>query len=333
MGIWGTLLRIGLIGVGYLVGGPLGAFVGGAIGGLLFPVQYDIPEGPRLDKMPVQTSAFGEPIYELWGTMRFAGNVIWMGPVREVRSEEEDENGNPYIKYSYYASFAVGLCRGPIDRVLRIWANSELIWSTRWDEDAGLIVAELAKRIVGKPGLQFRVYDGGETQTVCDWMEEEEGVGNVPAYKGLTYIIFRDLPIEPYGNQIPNISLEVSKDATDTVPHVELHGIESTIWGSDNLVFHPDEVFATIYAAGYWNRFNTLTNQIVLEVNHLRGGGGAEISDDTGDFDIDERNIIHTSKYSATSNYSYLCQLDGDTYAERLVSSGDDYWSPSRIRV
>src|SRR5690348_3828187 len=54
-----------------------------------------------------------------------------------------------------------------------------------------------------------RFYSGGDTQTADPLIEEIEGAGNVPAYRGLAYIVFEDMPLAQFGNRIPQLQFEV----------------------------------------------------------------------------------------------------------------------------
>jgi hypothetical protein len=49
-------------------------------------------------------------------------------------------------------------------------------------------------------------------------IEALEGAGNVPAYRGVAYVVFDDLPLADYGNALPNIEFEVIVDGTADVP-------------------------------------------------------------------------------------------------------------------
>jgi hypothetical protein len=72
------------------------------------------------------TIAIGERI-------RVGGNVIWLSDVIEVRNEDEvssDKKGEPdtIITYNYFVHMAVAICEGPIEDIIRIWANGRLIF-------------------------------------------------------------------------------------------------------------------------------------------------------------------------------------------------------------
>jgi hypothetical protein len=124
---------IGGAAVGALFGAPqLGWIAGAAIGGLVFPHKGPSVEGPRLGDLSVSSSAYGMPIPILYGTMRVAGNMIWSSGIREHRHKEKvggkGGGGQTNISYTYTASFQMALSEGPADDVLRIWADSKLIY-------------------------------------------------------------------------------------------------------------------------------------------------------------------------------------------------------------
>lgn len=93
----------------------------------------------------------------------------------------------------------------------------------------------------------------------------------------------------------------------------------------------PDNIHFIIEQSGYWDKVNTLTNRVVAHSEFLRSGGVPEIPD-TGDFDVDERRAIYTTKYSATASKSYLCKL-GSSFITEGPTSIDEFDSPYRIRV
>jgi hypothetical protein len=192
--------------LGSAVGMPyLGFALGSMLGGVLFPQDGppdQIQEGPRLHDLKVQSSAHGAMLPLVYGTVRIAGNVIWAADleeqvVTETNSASGGKGGGGSVtsttrSYIYFASFAVGLCAGPIASVERVWANGKLVH----DASSSL--------------LDMTVYLGGETQAPDDRIESALGVGFVPAYRGLAYAVINRLNLSDYGNQIPNLQFEVT---------------------------------------------------------------------------------------------------------------------------
>ena len=59
--------------------------------------------------------------------------------------------------------------------------------------------------------ITIRFRDGRNNQLPDSLIEAKQGSGNAPAYRGLAYVVFERLPLEPYGNRIPQISVEIIK--------------------------------------------------------------------------------------------------------------------------
>ena len=183
--------------------GSVGAIAGqlaGAIGGHLIDQalfgdnKARHVKGPRLADLDVMTSTEGAPIARLYGRARLAGQVIWATELEEVVSTRKEGGkgfGGPTVTsttYSYFANFAVGLCEGPIGRVGRIWADGKLLDTSK---------------------LTIRVHTGSEDQAADPLIVAKEG--EAPAYRGLAYVVFERLPLEKFGNRIPQLSFEVMR--------------------------------------------------------------------------------------------------------------------------
>lgn len=185
----------------------VGAIVGAAIGYAALP-GGQTQEGPRVEDLNVTGASYGNPIKIVFGAMRVGGNMIWAAPLKETRVEKQvgGKGGGPtatQVSYTYNADFAVGLCEGQIITVTRIWADSVLLYDKRGTIGATGFVASLD--IDGT----ITIYPGSETQTPDPTIESYEGAGNVPAHRGLAYIVFEDLALEKFGNRIPQITAEV----------------------------------------------------------------------------------------------------------------------------
>ncbi|TLP44816.1 hypothetical protein FDK21_13670 [Cohaesibacter sp. CAU 1516] len=195
----GSVIGGSLLGpLGAAIGGALGASAGYALDQSLFGAGSRSAEGPRLSDLEVQTSTEGAPITRLYGRARLNGQIIWATNFTETVTRREQRTGAAkggmsggsveQTTYSYYANFAVGLCEGEIAYVGRIWANG----------------TELDLK-----DIAYRVYRGDEDQLPDSLIEAKQGAGNVPAYKGLAYVVFEDLPLGAFGNRIPQLSFEV----------------------------------------------------------------------------------------------------------------------------
>ncbi len=183
---------------GAAIGGAIGAYAGMQVDAMLRGSAR--VEGPRLKELHVQASSPGAFVPRVWGAARLGGQVIWATRFRETAEQHGGGKSGPRVtQYRYTASFAVGLCEGVIGGVGRIWAD-------------------------GKPltleGVTMRVYRGTETQMPDPLIVGVEGAANAPAYRGLAYVVFEDLPLEPFGNRVPQLSFEVMRPvegAADTL--------------------------------------------------------------------------------------------------------------------
>lgn len=197
--------------IGFFLGGPLGALqgaaIGSAIGGALMPADLPTQYGPRLDDLKAQQSEYGSAIPIVYGTVALQGTVIWAADIKEVKTETEQGGGTSepsytVVNYSYFASFAVAVCEGPITGFLRIWAGPE-------------------KRLIydgtNIQGGQIRFYTGAEDQMPDPLIEASKGVGFASAYRGTAYVVLEDFPLDKDFNRIPFLTIEVLNKGTGSV--------------------------------------------------------------------------------------------------------------------
>jgi len=183
-----------------------GASIGMFVGGIIDPVEGQTIKqtGARLNDLSTQTSEWGIPIKRLFGTYKMAGNIIWSLDLHETKHVEESGEGKggggtktETTWYSYAGSWAVGFCEGEIVGVTKIWFDSVLVYDGT-DYSGGLSYTN------------HTIYLGNSTQEI-DWYMQSKN-SDTPAYRNLCYIVFNDIELENYGNRIPNVSCEISKD-------------------------------------------------------------------------------------------------------------------------
>ncbi len=217
--------------LGTLVGGPLGGLIGRAIGGIagnfvdqqLFGGGTKRSEGPRLTDLRVLASEEGAAVPVMWGRMRLSGQVIWATNLEEeakTDTQKASSKGGPSAKsttYSYYANLAVGLCEGEIDGVGKVWADGKLI--------------DIAS-------FTTRLYTGSEAQSPDSFIQSIEGATDTPAYRGLAYIVFERLPLQDFGNRVPQLSFEVLRHGNGAAELVRAVNIipGSTEFGYDTTI-------------------------------------------------------------------------------------------------
>lgn len=196
--------------VGFALGGPTGAQIGWAAGSLLGAGLGPGQQGPRLSDTKVQVSSYGAALGIVYGAYRKAGNVIWSTDLVEHESEEGGKGGPSITTYSYSVSCAVAICEGVKGGVRRIWADAKLVYDAREGADG------VTQAATSKFASYMKFYPGSETQMPDPTIEADRGAGNVPAYRGTCYMVFTDLPLQDYGNRIPNFTFEVTDEEVTT---------------------------------------------------------------------------------------------------------------------
>lgn len=191
--------------VGGALGGPIGATIGRALGALAGSAVDSMlfaekPEPVAGADIRLQGSSEGRPVPRLYGWGRLTGNIIWASALEEVSLENSGAKGTIQSdETEIVASFAVALCEGEVHRLGRIWADGQVL------ETAGLTI---------------RFCRGTEGQTPDSLIEAVQGTGQAPGYRGLCYLVFERLPLSPFGNRIPNISVELCRVAGELEPAV-----------------------------------------------------------------------------------------------------------------
>ncbi len=174
------------------IGGLVGTLVGNNVDRRLFGGRR---QGARAAAPEIQAASYGEPIPVVRGRMRVSGNLIWAAPVRETVTSGGGKRGPSTTSYGYSASFAVLLCARTISSVGRVWADGKLM---RDNAGEWLLPATM------------RLHTGTERQQPDPLIAAAEG--DTPAFRGLAYAVFEDLPLADFGNRLPNLSFELIAD-------------------------------------------------------------------------------------------------------------------------
>jgi hypothetical protein len=213
----------GLIGgvVGFfnpVLGWQVGAQIGIMLGGLLDPPKGPTVTGPRLGDLTVQTATYGAVIPRVYGTVPIVGNLFWLenNAIREtvVKKKSGGKGGSKTKTKTYvnYATFAVGLCKGPITGVKRIWIKGELFYDAGSSDGATIAASNAAS-------TGFTVHLGTDTQLPDTRIQATLGAANTPAWRGLAYIVFLDLPLAPYAESLMGAQVKVEVVRTGTEQH------------------------------------------------------------------------------------------------------------------
>ncbi|MGD9295391.1 MAG: glycoside hydrolase TIM-barrel-like domain-containing protein, partial [Roseobacter sp.] len=205
-----------------VIGRAVGASIGRVIDQSVLGNGSEVIETGRIDRFRLSSAGEGEAIAQTYGRIRLGGQVIWASDFLEnvnVTSTTSGGGGKgapsrPKTRtktrsYSYSVNLAVAICEGEITRVGRIWADGEEI---------------------APDDLNMRIYKGSADQLPDSVIEAIEGSGNVPAYRGTAYVVFENLPLERFGNRVPQFSFEVSRPEQETEPEADFaltYGIRS----------------------------------------------------------------------------------------------------------
>ncbi|MEM7057323.1 MAG: glycoside hydrolase TIM-barrel-like domain-containing protein [Pseudomonadota bacterium] len=188
------------------IGQTVGALAGSVIDQTLLGSGSVAVETGRARSLRLQSSTEGAAVPRCFGRVRIAGQVIWATRYLEnVRTttqggKSSGQGQRQVTEFSYSISIAVGLCEGPIERIGRVWADGKLL---------------------NLNNLNHRIYLGDDEQLPDPKIEAVEGAGNVPAYRGLAYVVFENLPVGRFGNRIPQLNFEVFRNSTGVVTGVE----------------------------------------------------------------------------------------------------------------
>ena len=93
---------------------------------------------PAVGALNIQQSSYGTPITLVYGTNRTTGNMLWYDDFYYVTVNSGGggggkgggggggKGGSGSGTYNYYASFAIGVCEGPIQGIGQVWENKTI---------------------------------------------------------------------------------------------------------------------------------------------------------------------------------------------------------------
>ena len=240
--IGGALLPSGLSVLGSaLTGSAIGGAVG-AIGGaivdqaLLGPLasatgQSRLQTGPRLSGLKLGSSSEGTPLPRVYGRARLPGQLIWATRFKERKEKIKQGSGKNVaaaaggksgkaIKYTYFANVAYAICEGPVHRLGRIWADGKELKKKKFD---------------------ISLHSGSETQQPDSLIENKEN-GDAPAYRGTAYVVFKNMPLEQFGNRLPQLNFEVLRAVDRIEDKVKAIAL---IPGAGEFVYETEPVIST----------------------------------------------------------------------------------------
>jgi len=248
-GIVGAAAAFFFAPAGYVM---LGAQLGILAGGLADPPKGPTTVGPRLSDLTIQTSTYGAVIPRVYGTDAFSGNVFWLEgnkiketPVKKKSGGKGGKSKTTSLTWVNTATFAVGLCQGPIAGIRRIWIKGELFYDAGSSDPSTIAASNLAAE-------GFQVYLGTDTQAPDPRIQADVGAANCPAWRGLAYLVFYDLPLAKYGDALmgAQVKVEVVRDG-NTGTFVPTYGLftNDRSWSSKSVTSWGNSVFLSLAGA------------------------------------------------------------------------------------
>ena len=246
--------------IGFFIGGPVGAargaYWGYGIGSAFTTTELDAAEGPRMDDRKIQASRYGEFLPRVYNNEKLTGSIIWVkdNTIEEVSHTDTATSGGKggeteqkVTTFSYQVTMAVAICEGPISGLSKIWADNVLIYDMSDSTNIGAVAESL------DAGGDITIYLGTSDQMPNSIIELEKGTGEVPAFRGVAYIVLRRFKLESYGNRIPNLSFEVlDTHTTDYTPTDVTHYLPADIDNTDLPGFPQGDPTKTEYQIAPW---------------------------------------------------------------------------------
>lgn len=206
--------------IGFFVGGPIGAAygfaVGFGVGSYIDPMTPDIeaPGGPKQD-LQLTANTIGSPIIDLAGTGKISKTTLLCygkEHTEAVSTEVEGGKGGggsqkQQTGNNYYMTWALGICRGPVDTFWTIFKDEKPIWSGQLDRPASGGVQTLAITDFGTVRIYFGTSDQAADSDVGDIIGD--ATLNSPL-RGLCYAVFVDCLLGNF-NRMPSMRFVLSK--------------------------------------------------------------------------------------------------------------------------
>ena len=247
---------------GYFLSGgnPAGAQWGWMAGSIIAgAVGTQTRKSVRVNETGAQTTTEGAPRAIVFGAGPVTGNLIDTGPIRIVETTEEAKGGGgPSVTTrSYFRTYAIRVCEGPIAAYLVAKRDGRVVYDVRPGSD----FAAENEIFYG----YTNIYLGDEAQLPSAALEAIHGAGNVPAHRGSAYIVFVDDDLTARQGSVPQWEFVVASDVTaDDIALVSVNAVSvtGTFGGGFPAVdFTESATFDTVGAGGitgtaflaYWN--------------------------------------------------------------------------------
>ncbi len=147
----------------------------------------------------------------VWGRVRpIGGNLIycqapqtrWTVSYEESQGKGGGDEEQEVWTERVYRTYALGICEGPISRIVRVWGNNKLLYDARGND--------WGNRNNGRFLASCKIYLGGFDQLPCPELQAIWG-SNIPAHRGTCYIVFINQDLTEFGGAVPQYQFEVER--------------------------------------------------------------------------------------------------------------------------
>lgn len=314
--------------IGFFTGGATGALqglqVGTFVGGLIDQAKSPKIVGPRLSDLTVQTSTYGAVIPRAYGTVGIYGNIFWLenNQLKEVATKSKSRGkgsggGSEYETYTYYATFALGLCRCPTTPAIgikRIWIKG-ILWYDAGSSDYNSI------RVNNANSSLFTFHNGSDTQLPDARMQATLGVANTPAYRGIAYIVFKDLPLRNYGNSLAGAQIKVEIVSNGSVQEFVNQSVGHGLPNATDITWDGNQ-FIAINQGANSNLYSTSPDGVTWTVRSCPGAEGPSAVGSIG-----------SNGKITLASWSYQTGVwkttNGKTWTQ--ISTSGNFWSFAKV--
>lgn len=281
-------------------------------------------EGPRLDNLQVTTASYGTPMNYFKGTRRFDGvSCFWKEDLREVKRRRKTKGGK-YNEYTYYGTWAVAICDHEIDAVTRIWFDRNLVY----DATSGGPITPFGglENITSYMRIYLGTADQEPDSRMSATIDALYGADSTPAYRGVAYIVFEDLPLEKLGNRLPQVSVEAVTAGGPEYPYDERDTTEKPfrLWG---MTYSPDYSRVMWGTGNHYEIWDVASRSLMIEGDFDPGGQGAATT-----YGVNAAGTIYTIIPTPSSSFPpdeiYQYAADG-VGAGTLLASLGSAWAES----
>lgn len=164
--------------------------------------DFENARADQLDSVQFPQATENAPIPLVLGRVRMNGpNTLWYGDFEAVPITQKVKTGlfsssRVIIGHTYYLGLDMGLCLGPNVDLREIYIDDELVWAGNTSGVNEVTIDISNGTLFGgyKEGGGWistgKFYGGDFNQSVDPYLESQIGVGDVPAYNGMSHIVF-----------------------------------------------------------------------------------------------------------------------------------------------